>query len=56
MSTQTAATPVSIDPPKRRLPTTWVELNRSTKLEGKVGYYDGRLIKTRYIRLPAVVR
>ena len=31
-----------------------IALNRSKKLEGLTGYYDGRLIKSKYVRLGLV--
>jgi hypothetical protein len=43
-------------PVRRVLRAVTIKLNRSQRLEGKTGYYDGRLIKTAYIRLPQVTR
>lgn len=39
----------------RRLPSMLLGLNRSQKLEGLVGNYNGRSIKTRLVTLPARV-
>ena len=40
--------------PRRAAKAVTIRLNRSAKLESRDGFYDGRHIHTRYVRLPEI--